>query len=437
MKLSNYVRVLNTNSKSMVLLNTIDKSIVELERKYFQVSNNYELIDTLPDDIYNALNNMGYFIDDNKAVDLIKTALQRDEKLIISVETTLGCNLRCPYCYQGLNKESKQLSDENIDLLIEYFRFVYKKAPYNELVLKILGGEPTIVWKKTKIIIDKAYEFCKENGVLLSLMLDTNGVIIKDILELDTYNSLLLTIPLTYKNCHDAMRKFANGIGTYDIIIENVNKIHELKPEVTIVLRHNTDAENINDFEQYISDLNSKLNYIPIIDLSYTTEIGDNNYINDLSYEDYKNWKTTEATDILIKYGFYVMTSPLMSMDRCQYRSKYSLKIFSDGTVGPCAMWFFKQKRYTIKELINNIAIAEAFYENNEKRTEKCKTCYSFFLCNCSYTLPCIQSLKLNECEKDGEFNIHLETFVKKYMQYAEVGKGDLFVGFTQAFPIR
>lgn len=436
MKLSNYIRTYDFNTDSIVLLNTIDKSIVELEKKYFK-DNNTEIIDDLPKDIYTTLDEMGYFIKDSEATKLITASMLKDDKLIISVETTLGCNLRCPYCYQGLNKQLDQISNENIGFLIDYFKLVYKKSPYKELVLKILGGEPTVVWEKTKSIIDQAYEFCKDNGILLSLMLDTNGVIIKDILKLNTYDSLLLTIPLTYKKCHDSMRKTANNTGTYDIIINNVNKIHELKPETTIVLRHNTDAENIHCFEYYIRDLSSRLNYIPIVDLSYTTEIGDNNYINDLSYEDYKKWKITDATDILLKYGFYVMASPLMSMDRCQYRSKYSLKIFSDGTVGPCAMWFFKKGRYTIKELIKNIEIAEKFFDENNNKTEKCRNCYSFFLCNCSYTLPCIQSLKLKECEKDGEFNINLKVFIEKYMQYSEVGKGDLFVGFTQAFPIR
>lgn len=436
MKLSNYIRIYEYNDDYKIILNTIDKSIVELEKQYFKNEND-ELIDDLPNDIYSALSDMGYFISDEEAKELIKTSMLKDDKLIISVEATLGCNLNCPYCYQGSNKESKQLSNKNIDWLIEYFNITHKKSPYNELVLKILGGEPTIVWKTTKSIIEKAYAFCKENNITLSLMLDTNGVIIKDILALDTYDSLLLTIPLTHKNCHDSMRKTANGTGTYDIIIENINKIHEIKPDITIVLRHNTDEENINCFEEYISDLSAKLNHIPIVDISYTTEIGDNNFTNNLSYKDYQKWKTTEATDILIKYSFYVMASPLMSMERCQYRSKYSLKIFSDGSVGPCAMWFFKQDRYTIKEILSNPEIIERFTECNDSKTEKCKNCYSFFLCNCSYTLPCIQSLKLKECEKDGEFNINLDTFIKKYMQYSEAGKGDLFVGFTQAFPIR
>ena len=435
MKLSNYIRTYDIKTDSKILFNTIDKSVVELEKQYF--NNADGLVDNIPNDIYMALKDMGYFLSDLEAQQIIKNCLEKDDKLIISVETTLGCNLRCPYCYQGLTKSAIQLSDENISLLINYFELIFKKKPYSELVLKILGGEPTIVWKKTLSIIEKAYDFCKKNNIVFHLMLDTNGVIIDDILSLTKYDSLLLTIPLTHKYCHDKMRKTANNQGTYDKIVENIKKIHQTNPDITIVLRHNTDNDNIILFEEYIQDLNEKLDFIPLIDISYTTEIGENEFINSLSYKEYKLWKVDKATDILVNHGFFVMASPLMSMDRCQYRSKYSLKIFHDGTVGPCAMWFFKKDKYYISDIIEDLSIVENFAEKVDVETEKCVNCHSYFICNTSYTLPCIKSLKEMECEEDGEFNINLESFIKKYMFYNDLGKGDLFVGFTQAIPIR
>ena len=65
--------------------------------------------------------------------------------------------------------------------------------------------------------------FCKSNEVRFHLLVDTNGTRIDDLMTLEGYDSLLLTIPLSYKECHDRVRFDAKGNGTYDAIIENIN----------------------------------------------------------------------------------------------------------------------------------------------------------------------------------------------------------------------
>ncbi|MFR2168109.1 MAG: hypothetical protein ACLS5W_09865 [Coprococcus sp.] len=52
----------------------------------------------------------------------------------------------------------------------------------------------------SKKVITMTSKFCRENNKKLSLMIDTNGVNIDPILELEDYDSLILTIPLTNKN---------------------------------------------------------------------------------------------------------------------------------------------------------------------------------------------------------------------------------------------
>ena len=231
--------------------------------------------------------------------------------------------MRCPYCYQGTDKTNKKfLSEKDIEHLVRYYEKVAEIWDYKEIVLKVLGGEPTTLWNIANKVITSTIEFCKKNDKKLSLMIDTNGVLIDPILELRGYDSLLLTIPLTNKKCHDNVRKLVNGQGSYDVIIANINRIYETNPDIRIVLRHNTDDENMVLFSEYIDDLREKLSFTPIVDISYTTELGDGGFKNSLQYVDYINWKSGDAIDILAQRDMNIMATPLMTYDRCQFRSK-------------------------------------------------------------------------------------------------------------------
>lgn len=434
MRLSKYSRVYNVDD-GYVLFNTINKSLVKLEKKYIE---NNELVDDFPEAYVKALADLGYFISDGEAESKIESILERDKKLIISVEVGLGCNMRCPYCYQGPDKINKGfLADEDIENLQNYYQRVNKEWEFSEVVLKVLGGEPTVLWKTTQKVIKTTKEFCRENNKKFNLMIDTNGVHIEPIMELDDYDSLLLTIPLTHKKCHDEVRKLVNGNGSYDLIISNLNKIYEKDQNIRIVLRHNTDYQNIRLFSDYVEDLKSKLCFSPIIDISYTTELGEGGYINPLKYEEYIDWKCGMAIDILAEKDVAIMASPLMSFDRCQYRSRYSLKLFSDGTVGGCAMDFFKKNRAKIGDVCDETSVLTDISDTVNQKYQRCKSCKSFFLCGGGYNLPCINSLPIKECDEDGAYIINTEKFIQKYLYYKSKNKEQLFAGFNQNMAIR
>ncbi len=434
MRFSKFVRQYDWSDKR-VLFNTYNKALVMIDGECME---NDTLKESFPAEYSASLEQMGFFISDDYADDLIGQAIKRDKKLMLSVETSLSCNMRCPYCYQGSqNKLNSRLSVKHIADLIRYCEIVACKYEFEEVVLKVLGGEPTIVWSIAKKVIDGISDFCRKYNKKFNLMIDTNGVLIDDILQLRDYDSLLLTIPLTYKLCHNNVRKLANGEGSYDVIVSNLRKIHELKPETVIVLRHNTDDENIKYFDEYVKDLKNSLNYNPLIDLSYTAELGDEEFKNGLSFEDFIEWKSSKAIDILVNNDCNVTIAPVMSTDRCQHRSKYSLKLFSDGTVGSCAMWFFRNKRIELSALCADLDLIERLKGEGEELFEKCGSCRSFFLCGAGYNLPCIKSLKIKECAPDGEYCLNLESFIKRYIQYKAKGKESLFVGFNNRLVIR
>lgn len=270
MKLSKYVRTIKYNDE-VILYNTVDHAMVQLPKE--AVKGN-ELEDILDDDSLSALREMGYLVETDTLVEnQMESYLINRTKLFISVELNLSCNLRCPYCYQAGTHNGKCVDDRVLEKIVDYANAVYQKDPFSDLFLKILGGEPTLVWQKFEKIYGDLLRFCNEKGVKMHLLVDTNGTMINDLLTLSGYASLLFTIPLTAKECHDDVRKDAKGNGTYDLIIENINIIKREKPEAKIVIRYNVDNENVKLFDIFLEDIERKLTFKPLISVNYTAEL--------------------------------------------------------------------------------------------------------------------------------------------------------------------
>lgn len=428
-KLSKFIRHFQISSNEEILYNSRNRSIVSCQSEYIEWP---YITSQCPSEHINTLQDLDFF---NENIDDIESVYNDESSLIISIETMLNCNLACPYCYQIGNKKSTVISDADILYLITYIKNVYNQTHYKNLTIKILGGEPALKWEKSQYILSKLKIFTAKNNIELNIMIDTNGTIVEQYLSLNQYPSVLFTIPLTNKKCHDIDRKYHSGIGTYDDIINNIIILKKNLPKATIVLRYNADAQNIHYFEQYIEDLSNKLSFSPIISPNYTMNLGDGKFKNALSHPDFIKWLSTECIDILAKYNFDIIVTPYTLSEKCQYWSKYSLKIFSDGTVGACAMNFFDTIRPHISVLANDIdAVSE--YWNEAKKTSilydvKCRNCDSIFLCGGTYKLPCIKTLGLEECLPNGQQHIDLESFIKRYIEYSEQGKSSLFVGFN------
>lgn len=439
MLLSKYVRTINYK-EDVLLYHTKDHSILQLPKELVVENNISNQID---EESIVSLREMGFFQDTDEELERdIEKNINNNEKLFISLELNLSCNLRCPYCYQSGKHNGKYVDDKDLDSLILYMSKVYEKEPFKELYIKILGGEPTLAWKKFMHIYNAARDFCRKRAITYHVLVDTNGTLIDKLLLLNGYDSLLFTIPITYKECHDSVRYDACGNGTYELILNNVNKLHRKIPNAKIVLRYNVDGENIHFFKSFLFDIKEKLDFIPLISINYTAELnGSNEFGNSLTYQDFVNWSSSSAIDNLVEAKFPITISPVISIEECQYRSRYSLKLFSDGTVGSCAMSFFDSQRETISEVLNAFDFEnEPFAIKKRNQTiiidKQCMECDSVFLCGGICKLPCIRALDSNACEKKL-YGINLEKFLPRYIECQEKGISNLFVVFEEGESFR
>lgn len=430
--LSKYCRVFTNLDEDNIIYNSVNKAIVSMPKDYFIGEKVLRQEITKSEIEYLRQND---YLEGDLDIDSIAERYEKFDTLIISLELFLNCNLSCPYCYQIGNSSTKVISTADLDNLYEYIITVYQHEKFKTLVFKVLGGEPTVNWSPAEYIIKKIFDFCECSGVFLKLMIDTNGTMLTNLLSFKYYHSLTLTIPLTERECHNRYRKYRSGKGTYDDIVDNVNIIDRSMSNVDIVLRYNIDEENILQFEKYVKDLKNRLSFTPIISPNYTMSVGSGDFKNKLVHQDLINWLSSSFIDILAACDFPIVVSPYAITSKCQYWSSYSLKMFSDGTVGACAMSFWEKDRPRIEDICGKIDEVEKLSNGAKKfclfKDSKCSQCPSLFLCGGTYNLPCSQKLGEHKCEHPDSLHINLGMFLSRYMKYSDEGKGALFVGFN------
>lgn len=430
-KLSKYVKTVVCDT-DVALYNTINHAVMRLPSEAVKDGS---IIAELDEESFEILHDSYFFEDtDETAAKLLPSFLMNEKKLFISLELNLSCNLRCPYCYQTGTHDGKVISDEALDSLIDYVIAVNETIKIEDLYVKILGGEPTLAWKKFMKVYDALRKICDIYNIRFHLLVDTNGTRIEDLLTLDGYDSLLLTIPLSYKECHDQSRFDAKGNGTYDLILENINVFHQQKPNAKIVIRYNVDGDNYGYFKDFLDDIAVKLVFKPLVSVNYTAELTDDGkFENKMTYLDFVEWSSSTAIDDLLETEMPVTISPIISIEECQFRSRYSLKLFSDGTVGSCAMSFFDQARLSIKELVENFSKENEFAIKKSTQAiltdSQCMQCDDIFMCGGTNKLPCIKALNPDLCA-NKKANINLQHFITRYLTCVETGKSDLFVVF-------
>ncbi len=431
-EISKYVKTYKVHNDEIILYNTTNRSIISLSPN--MISDRHFIEEELTVDDLNELKEMGFIQSENIMNDL-QSSYSASNTLIISLETVLSCNLACPYCYQKGTHNNRTVSKLDLDLLIEYCKQVYRKEEYHTLVLKVLGGEPAIRWDLSEYIISNLNAFCLQNGIIFKLMIDTNGTIVKEYFSLNELQNILFTIPLSHRSCHNLFRKYKSGEGSYDDIINNVILLKKVLPQADIVLRCNMDNDNIHRFREFIHDLKNKLKFIPIISPNYTLELGDTKFKNDLTHDEFIKWCSSTFIDIMVEVNYPIIVAPATLTTKCQYWQSYSLKMFSDGTTGACAMSFFMQNRPHIREVIKNLDNIGLYWDGaknyNLLEDKKCMDCENLFLCCGAYKIPCISSLNLQQCKPDKNVNVDLELFLLKYLMYSKKGYAELFVGFN------
>lgn len=239
------------------------KEILETEdeEKYDQLMNNQRIDD---------LRSRGFLSSDrpddikHPETDYIEYYLQ-DNVRSLTLQVTQDCNFRCSYCSYtsggetGLQR-SHQKKDMTYERAVEAVNFYLShSSDIDTLSIGFYGGEPLLkfdlIEKIVRYVEEVSYKKCDYN-------MTTNGSIINDrVAELWTkYNFTVLVSIDGCRQTHDKNRKYANGHGTYDVIVRNMNELFRKYPQLKEKVFFNTvlDAtQEVTCYNQMFVDIDT------------------------------------------------------------------------------------------------------------------------------------------------------------------------------------
>lgn len=167
---------------------------------------------------------------------------------------TEKCNFRCTYCYEDFAiGKMKEPVLQGIERLMD------RRIPdLSELSLSWFGGEPLAARDVVLRLSSYASRLCREYGVALQGGLTTNAYVLSYALfeELLSYDQRFFQITLDgWESGHDAVRKLANGGGTFERIWANLQATKRSTEPFTVLLRIHVRRDNYASVETLIENI--------------------------------------------------------------------------------------------------------------------------------------------------------------------------------------
>jgi len=178
--------------------------------------------------------------------------------LQLNLQIVQSCNLRCSYCTYGGGYEHQRTHTDKtmtmstmkkaVDFLMSHSRNV------EDVVLGFYGGEPLLKIDIIKACIEYVKTFYRGRSV--NYTVTTNGTIFSDEnIQFLQENNFIVSISLDGpKDLHDKNRVFADGRGSFDVIMTNLEYIKTRYPEFfskisfLVTVSPGTDFSCTNDF---------------------------------------------------------------------------------------------------------------------------------------------------------------------------------------------
>lgn len=265
MRWSRYNYWFRSNRHGLLLYNSLSDQIIQLrdsrlDHLFINGPPDIEALSDLPL-WYLRLRSMRAILDEREEKDLLQVARLKgrlrqcqNHGLLLTVAPTLACDFSCSYCYVT------RTADSTMDDATEhaFIRFVENWPGSHELLsIDWFGGEPLLAIDRIESITRKLLE----RGFPLSASMSTNGYHLNQsiIVALDRLRITSVHIPLDGdKAAHDTSRALADGKGTHDRIMQNIDTLLNSEWKGRCTLRINLNKCNLNDYPAYYKALRER-----------------------------------------------------------------------------------------------------------------------------------------------------------------------------------
>jgi uncharacterized protein len=172
----------------------------------------------------------------------------------ILVALNLDCNLACPYCYEEHFLDNNHMNFKTADLLIESLLYGPMERG-KEVHIDFYGGEPLLSVSTIRRIAIPLFASSVLSEIPFTFNVVTNGTLmtpaIIDKLVLVGLTGVKVTIDGP-PDIHNAQRPLRSGLGSYDLIIENLKEVCSM---VKVELGGNFTRDNYRRFPELLDNL--------------------------------------------------------------------------------------------------------------------------------------------------------------------------------------
>jgi len=381
-----------------------------------------------------------------------------DRKLSkLTIQLTQDCNFRCKYCVYSHEHSMRQRSHskksiplETAKKAIDFLRAHSIDSP--SVNVGFYGGEPLLEFPMMKELVQ--YSIDCFAGKDLTFNITTNGTLLSDeVIYFCEENEVSLMISLDGpKEINDLNRVFINGKGTFDAVIERVNRVREIAPGYAEKLQISMVMDPTNDFD-CINEIcmdDSALKRLSIQPSIVEREYGDERtyasiqYIWKIEYQRFlailayygrfpkdnvspiaENWLTRVLYDSSLIENKGMLRSEDAPSGPC-IPGQLRLFVNADGLFFPCERVSEKSPAMCIGSIDSGFNIEKAYrILNVGSLTEaECRNCWCFRLCTLCAKKADDNSEELSERVKKSycpEIRIGAYSTVQQYLLFKEI----------------
>ena len=175
--------------------------------------------------------------------------VKSDEVKALCLHICHDCNLRCRYCFadEGAYHAKREfMSLETAKAAIDFL--IENSGNRKILETDFFGGEPLMNFDVVKQTVYYAKEQAAKRGKKFLFTLTTNGLLLKDDIA-EFLNEEMENVVLSIdgrKEVHDAVRKTANGKGSFDLVIDNLKNFVRIRGNKSYYVRGTFTAKNLD-----------------------------------------------------------------------------------------------------------------------------------------------------------------------------------------------
>ncbi len=159
------------------------------------------------------------------------------------------CNLRCKYCFADEGAYHAKREFMSLDTAKAAIDFLIENSGNRKILeTDFFGGEPLMNFDVVKQAVYYAKEQAAKKGKKFLFTLTTNGLLLKDDVAKflnEEMENVVLSID-GRKEVHDAVRKTANGKGSFDLVIDNLKNFVKIRGDKHYYMRGTFTAKNLD-----------------------------------------------------------------------------------------------------------------------------------------------------------------------------------------------